>query len=144
MWRFRKDPVADESLTQVTDRYSTTKNRKRDIWIGSTFAALLVLGGILFLALGGMPTSSTSIEFRDIGHSIDDDTRVQLTFEVTSPPDTELVCELQALNPTYAVVGSKFVELPASADRTRVLSEELRTHNRATTVTVQHCWIPTA
>lgn len=142
MWLCRKDPVVQNASPQTADRYGKTRKKRLDLWIGSIFAGLLVLGGIAFLAFGGLPTNETSIEFRDIAHNIDDsDTRASLTFEVTAPVQHEVVCQVEALNPSYAVVGSRLVELPKSDDRTRSVTQEVRTHNRATTITVKDCWI---
>ncbi|MDA3147689.1 DUF4307 domain-containing protein [Leucobacter sp. UCMA 4100] len=127
---------------QVSDRYGKTRKKRLDLWIGGVFAGVLVLAGIAFLAFGGLPTSDTSIEFRDIAHTLDDsDTKASLTFEVTAPVQHEVVCQVEALNPSYAVVGSQLVELPRSDERTRIMVQEVRTHNRPTTITVKDCWI---
>lgn len=142
MWPHRKDPVAEHSVAPAVDRYGTSRNRRLDKWIGGTLTGALILGGIAFLAFGGLPTAESSIEFRDIAHRIDDsDTLVSLTFEVTAPAEREVVCEIEALNPSYAVVGMRLIELPAIDQRTRTVTEEIRTHNRATTATVKECWV---
>lgn len=134
--------MAQNTPTQVADRYGKTRKRRIDVWVGSIGAGVLVLGGVAFLALGGMPTAESSIEFRDIAHNIDEsETLATLTFEVTAPTESAVVCEIEALNPTYAVVGSKYVELPRADVRTRIITDELRTHNLATTITVKHCWV---
>lgn len=138
----RKDPVVQNASPQLNDRYGTQRNRKRDVWIGGTFAGVLVLGGIVFLATGGMPTQNSTIEFNDIAHTIDDSgTETTLTFEVNVAPERTAVCQLEALNTSYAVVGSLLVELPPSDQRTRVFTEEIRTHSLATSVTVNNCWV---
>lgn len=134
--------MAQNTPTQVADRYGKARKRRTDLWVGGTAAGLLVAAGIAFLATGGMPTGASSIEFRDIAHTIEDSgTLTSLTFEVTAPAGSEVVCEVEALNKTYAVVGVKLVELPAADERTRVITEEIRTHNLATSVTVKHCWV---
>ena len=139
---FREDPVAENTPSTVSDRYGRTRNRKRDKIIGVTAAGILIAGGIAFLATGGMPTAESSIEFRDIAHQIDDnESLVTLTFEVTGPAERELVCEIEALNTSYAVVGMRLIEIPVADQRTRLLTEDIRTHNRATAVTVKDCWV---
>lgn len=127
----------------VAERYGTTRRRRVDKIIGGAVAGLMVLGGILFLVFGGLPTSETAIEFRDIAHSIaeDNNSHVTITYEVTAAPGSEVTCVLTALNPSFATVGYKVVSLEASDDRTRRFTEELRTTNLATSVTVKDCWI---
>lgn len=138
----RKDPVAHSTPTPVADRYGKTRTRRIDKWVGGSLAGLLIAGGIAFLAFGGLPTDETTLEFRDIAHGIDDNgTDAWLTFEVTAARQAEVVCEITALNPTYATVGARIIEFPQSDQRTRVFTEELRTHNLATSVTVKHCWV---
>lgn len=134
--------MAQNTPTQLPDRYGKKVNRRIDVIIGSTLAGLMVAGGIVFLATGGLPTEESSLEYRDIAHAIDDgDTRVSITFEVTAPAGNDLLCEVEALNKTYAVVGSRLIELPAIDQRTQTVTAEVRTHNRATTGTVKHCWV---
>lgn len=135
--------LPDEQTTRtLEDRYGTGRKKRIDKRVGIGFASALIVGGIAFLAFGGMPTSESAIEFRDIAHSIeDDDIHVSITFEVTAPVGSSVACAVEALNPSYAVVGYKLVELPPSDQLIRGVTEELVTTNRATTVTVDYCWV---
>ena len=132
---------AEAQAASLEDRYGTGRSRRLDKRIGYVAGGLLVAGGIAFLAFSGWNDSS-KLEFRDLAHSMPDDRTVTVTFEVTAPPETPVLCAVEALNVSYATVGWKITELPASSERTRTVTESLVTTNPATTGTVNHCWIP--
>jgi hypothetical protein len=48
---------------------------------------------------------------------------------------------VQALDSRYGVVGWKIVDVPPSDQRTRLLTERLRTTNRAETGLIYRCWL---
>lgn len=133
--------MTDQQTTILEERYGTKRTSRRNRIIGVIVAVVAVGAGILFLATGGLPSADQSTESRDMAHQIVDDANVSLTFQVTAPSNAPVACAIEALNPSYAVVGWKVLELPISDDRTRNFTEDLVTTNRATTVTVRECWV---
>ena len=123
------------------DRYGSNKLSRRNKILGVSIAGLMLLGGVTFLATGGMPSDAKEIEFRDIIIKVEDENQATLTYEVTTGANKDIVCAIDALSPSYATVGIKFVEIPASETRTRVFTESVRTAHLSTTITVRHCWI---
>lgn len=134
------DP-AEVQTGALEDRYGEGRTRGIDRRFGYIAGGLLVLGGIVFLLFSGWNTSSP-LEFRDIAHSMPDERTVDVTFEVTAPPNTRVLCAVEALNTSFATVGWSIVELPASSERTRTITESLIITNEATTGQVNHCWFP--
>lgn len=135
----------EQTVRTLDDRYGTRRNRRADKRVGIGLASALVAAGIAFLAFDGMPTAESAIEFQDIAHRIEDDNiHASLTFELTAPIGSNVSCEIQALNPSFAIVGYRLLELPPSDKLTRGVTEKLVTTNLATTVTVSHCWVETS
>lgn len=134
----RTDPATD-----LEERYGTGSRLRIDKRIGVTLAVIMVGIGVAFLAFGGLPSPSTEVEYRDLAHEIVDDQHASLTYEVTGPANAQIACAVQALNPSYAPVGFRLVDLPVTDERTRTLTESLVTTNRATTITVEQCWVRT-
>lgn len=130
------------SSSALDERYGRTRASSRGArLIGITVAVVfaLVLGAwVVWAALDG---DSANIEFRDVAHEITDDANVSVTWQVTAEPGSELSCAVEALNEGFTVVGWKVVELPPSAQRTRVFTETLRTTERAVSGLIYRCWL---
>jgi len=97
------------------------------------FTAWLVWGGLL-----GAPAR---LEATDVGHTVADDATVAVRWQLTVDPGTPVRCAVQALNANYGVVGWKVVDVPASATRTRTLSDTVRTVAPAVTGLIYRCWL---
>ena len=97
------------------------------------FIAWVVWGGLL-----GGPASSTAV---DTAHEVIDDHEVSVTWQFTTEPNTPARCAVQALNSTFAIVGWKIVDLPASPDHTRQFTERVLTTERAVTGLIYRCWL---
>lgn len=132
---------AETQPASLEDRYGKNRSGRFDKRFGYIAGGALVVGGLVFLFFSGWNDTST-VEYRDIAHSMPDDQTVSVTFEVTSPANTPLLCVVEALNTSYATVGWKVIELPESSERTRTVTDSVITTNPATTGLVNHCWIP--
>lgn len=97
------------------------------------FAAWLVWGGLL-----GAPAE---LEAKDVGHTIIDDRHVDVRFELTTNPGTPITCALQALNESFGIVGWRIIELAPSEQRTRSITESVRTSELAVTGLIYRCWL---
>jgi len=130
------------SSSALDERYGRTRASSRTkrvfaIAVAGVFA--LVLGAwVVWAALDG---DSANIEFRDVAHEIVDDSLVNVTWQVTTEPGSDVTCAVKAMNESFTDVGWKIVQLPASTERTRVFTEQVRTTELAVTGLIYRCWL---
>lgn len=130
-------PGAAQNL--LDERYGRGKKRsfdKRFAWIA---AGALVLAGLGVLLFGGWQ-QGTNIDFRDLDYSVVDERTVAVDAQITIPVGTPAICAFEAMSESYATVGWKLVELPASDEHSRIMSATIITTSPATTGTVRECW----
>lgn len=113
--------------------------RNRIIAIVAGALGLLVVAA--WVVWGGLLGPDASLESRDLGFEIVDDSLVRVEFEVTADAGAEVGCAVQALNESFTVVGWKVIELPASEQRTRSFTEEVRTTELAVSGLIYRCWL---
>jgi len=128
--------------TDLDSRYGRTRqSAKRTRVIGWSAAGAFAIVFAAWLIWAGVLVPAAQLDSRDVGHQIVDDTLVDVSYEVTVDPGTEVSCAIQAMNSSFSVVGWKIVELPASTMRTRVLTDSVRTSELATTGLIYRCWL---
>ncbi len=132
-----------ETQNRLDERYGRTArsaktNRTIGVVAGIGFAA--VLG--TWLWWGGVLETPSQLQYRDIAHTIVDDTEVSVTYEITTAPGTEVSCAVNALNASYGIVGWRIVDIPAGERWTRVFDTTLRTSEPAVTGLLYECWLP--
>ncbi len=132
-----------ETQNRLDERYGRTArsaktNRTIGVLAGIGFAT--VLGAWLWW--GGVLETPSQLQYRDIAHTIVDDTEVSVTYEITSAPGTEVSCAVHALNASYGIVGWRIVDIPAGERWTRVFDTTLRTSEPAVTGLLYECWLP--
>lgn len=130
------------SSPALDERYGRTRGLSRSrrvfaIAAAGVFAVVLV-AWVVWAALDG---DSANIEFRDVAHEIIDDSSVSVTWQVTAEPGSDVSCAVKAMNESFTDVGWKVVQLPASSERTRVFTEQLRTTELAVTGLIYRCWL---
>lgn len=130
----------DTPQALLDERYGRGRQRGIDRRLGWGIAGAALLLGLVVLLFGGW-YSTSSIEFRDLSYDVVDARTVTVDFEVTAPAGAPVACALEALSPSYATVGWKILELPASEQRTRRFSETLVTSYEATTGALRNCWV---
>jgi len=113
--------------------------RTRAIAIAAAAVGLVVV--IAWVVWGGLLGPDASLESRDLGFDIVDDSLVRVEFEVTADAGSDVGCAVQALNESFTVVGWKIVELPASDQRTRSFTEDVRTSELAVSGLIYRCWL---
>ena len=136
-----RTPV-DDSRDDLAERYGRgPTDRKRNRWWFAGTAVLFALVFGAWLWWGGLSSPGAQLEARNAGYEVVDDRTVTVEWRLTVEPGTPAKCAVQALNARYSVVGWKIVDVPPSDQRTRLLTEQLRTTDRAETGLIYRCWL---
>ncbi|MDJ0334426.1 DUF4307 domain-containing protein [Salinibacterium sp. G-O1] len=136
------DP-ADAIAASLDDRYGRSRSAtKRTRFVGVITASAITIVFVAWAIWGGLVGSPTA-QFAavDARHTVVSDSAVDVTWEFTAPTGTAARCAVQALNSTFAIVGWKEVELPASTEITRVFTERVLTTELAVTGLIYRCWL---
>jgi len=135
-------PTVQDTAAELDRRYGRTRGnsrRTRVIIIATAAAFVAVL--VAWLVWGGLLSANADIEAVDTGHTIVDDTLVQVRYQLTVEPGSTVTCAFQAQNSTFAIVGWNVVDVPPSERRTRTLGAEIRTTELAVTGLIYRCWL---
>ena len=135
-------PTVQDTATELDRRYGRSRGsarRTRVILIATAASFAVVL--VAWLVWGGLLSANSEIEAIDTGHTIVDDTLVQVRYQLNVEPGETVSCAFQAQNSTFAIVGWKIVDVPASERRTRTLGAEIRTTELAVTGLIYRCWL---
>lgn len=122
----------------LEQRYGLGAKRKRDrvfaISVGVFSLVAFLVWAIIFTI-----DDAQKITTRDVGFTVNDEFSTEVVFEVTRDPGREVVCDVQVLSQSYAVVGFKTVAVAASANRSTVISTVVNTTELGTTGLVDTC-----
>lgn len=132
-----------ETQNRLDERYGRTARSaktNRTIGVVAGIGVAVVLGAWLWW--GGVLETPSQLQYRDVAHTIVDDTEVSVTYEITAAPGTEVSCAVHALNASYGIVGWRIVAIPAGERWTRVFDTTLRTSEPAVTGLLYECWLP--
>ena len=132
--------TTQQRLDERYGRSPQAERRTRRIMIVA--AALFAVVFTAWVVWGGLSGTSAEIETRDLGYANITQTSIDVRWEVSVAPGTEVTCAMQALNESFGIVGWRVIELPASSDRTRMFTETLRTAEPAVTGLPYECWLP--
>lgn len=128
---------------RLQDRYGNTKTaRRRGLVFAVSTAIVFVLAFALWVIWAGLDGTSDVFRAQDTAHTVIDEHSVEVRYDISAPPGTELTCALQALNGKFAIVGWKVVDIPASDALTRSFSDTIRTSELASTGLIYRCWLP--
>lgn len=103
---------------------------------------LLVAVGLVVVALVGWFAFSqpgNDVRGKDVGFSVLGPEAVTITFDVAKPKDATVVCELEALNSSYAQVGTRTVTIGPSDIAEARFTVEIATSEEAVTAVVKSC-----
>jgi hypothetical protein len=131
-----------EGAVDLDARYGRTPasaRSKRWIAIGVGSAFVAVVGA--WVVWAGLLGGTSDMEVVDTGHSVIDDSLVQVRYQLTVEPGETVSCAAQALNSTFGIVGWKVVDVPASDRRTRTLGVDVRTTELSVTGLIYRCWL---
>ncbi|MEV8272477.1 DUF4307 domain-containing protein [Microbacterium sp. NPDC077184] len=124
---------------QLDRRYGRRRTTSARWAIGGAAAVGAILAGLLgWTVVSG---SIDAIDVRSTGFVVEDDGRVTIDFQLTSPPGRSIACALEAQDEEHGVVGWRIVEYAAAADHARAFRESVRTVSEATTGFVNDCWV---
>ena len=120
----------------------SSSSSKRNRFIGIMTAAAFTIVFVAWAIWGGL-VGAPDAQFSavDARHTIVSDSAVDVTWEFTAPPGSAARCAVQALNSTFAIVGWKEVDVPASTQITRVFTERVLTTELAVTGLIYRCWL---
>jgi hypothetical protein len=133
---------ATEDAATLNARYGRTPGSKRRNISFAVVAAILVAAVFIAWAVwGGLFSSTAQYESNDAGTTIVSNREVAVSWEFSIAPGTPARCAVEALNANFAVVGWKIVDLPASGQHTRTLTQALLTTEPAVSGLIYRCWL---
>lgn len=126
----------NENLLQ--QRYGLGNSRKRDRAFAITIGALALVGFLVW-AIVFTVDDATRTSTRDVGFTVIDEFSTEVIFEVSRTPGKSVVCDVQVLSPSFAVVGLKRLPVAPSAGRSVVISTTVTTTELGTSGLVAGC-----
>jgi len=134
--------AAGPASTNLDARYGRSPKAKRNnrlIVVTVAFGFVAVFTA--WLVWGGLLEAPAQFEAKDTGFELIDNSTVTVRWQFNVPENTDARCAVQALNSTFAIVGWKVVDVPASDLRNRALSETIRTTEQAVSGLIYRCWL---
>ncbi len=132
--------VMSSQTDLLNERYgrkpvNASKSRARII-IAAASLLTLFLGWAIWVSID----TANQIKHQDQAFEIIDATQASVTFEITRPNGNAVVCAVQVLNQSYAVVGYKEVVIPASDQKIVATETKVNTTEKGVTGLVDKCW----
>ncbi|KJC65688.1 protein of unknown function [Agreia bicolorata] len=123
-------------------RYGRTRaNSRRTRVIALITAAVFAVVLVGWVVWAGLDNSGAELEAKDTGHTVIDEHTVSIDFLLTVPKGSTSSCALQAQNAKFAIVGWKVIDIPASDEATRGITETVRTTEQSVTGLIYRCWL---
>lgn len=116
---------------------TATARGSRTWWVLGIAAVLAMTAAVVYLYL---PAPEDRLSWSHAGFAVQDDSLVEVRFDVTRDPDRAVTCRLEALDAGRLLIGSTEVEIEPGQDGTSRHLADLRTVARATTGYVEECW----
>ena len=98
--------------------------------------AVVLLGVAIWL---GIAQANKPVRWSDVGFAVVSDTEAEATFEVLLYIDDPVLCHVQAMNSSFAVVGVATVDVDPADGATQRVTTPMVTTERATTAVVDYC-----
>jgi hypothetical protein len=130
---------------QIAQRYGKSPQqegqRRRAIIITASLITALFAAWAIWAGL----TANNDPTVKTTSFEVIDQTSTSVSFVVTKPANTSVVCAVQALKEDYAIVAHKEVIIPASGSEDSTVinvpfKATLRTTELAVTGLVDRCW----
>ncbi len=126
----------NENLLQR--RYGLGKTQKRDRLWAIAIASLAVVGFLVWAIIYTVDDANR-VTTRDVGFTVNDEFSTEVVFEVSRNPGQLVVCDVQVLSQSFAVVGLKTLTIEPSASRSVVISTTVTTTELGTSGLVAGC-----
>ncbi|TXK19557.1 DUF4307 domain-containing protein [Homoserinibacter sp. GY 40078] len=130
------------TASELDTRYGRSPARRARTRAVAILAAIgvtvVVIAWVVWVGLLG---PGASLETKDVGFETLSDTSVEVRWQLTAPAESDVTCAIKAVSEKHAVIGWKIVEVPASPETTRMLSETLRTSEPSVGGSVFRCWL---
>ncbi|MFD6178120.1 MULTISPECIES: DUF4307 domain-containing protein [unclassified Isoptericola] len=128
------------SPTPPADRYGTRPER-RGLGTGAkvAIAAALAAGVGLAAWFSIEQNRRDPVDVDVVSFTVPSPEQVDVTFQVHMPPGTTATCEVEALAPSYAQVGTMQVPVGPSETQTTTYTVTVRTSEEATSAVVESC-----
>jgi hypothetical protein len=127
-------------MTDLDARYGRTPGahrRRRVVAIVAAAAVAVVVTA--WVAWAGLLSPAATVEVSTTGYEHGHDS-VIVHYRLTTDAGTASTCAVEALDEGFGVVGWRVVDVPPSAQRSRLLSTEVRISQPATTGLICRCW----
>jgi hypothetical protein len=111
-----------------------TKDRVFAIIIGSLALVAFLVWALIFTI-----DDAQKISTREVGFTVNDEFSTEVVFEVTRKPGQKVICDVQVLSQSYAVVGFKTIAVEPSGNPSVVVSTVVNTTELGTTGLVDSC-----
>lgn len=125
-----------ENLLQ--QRYGLGSSRKWNRILAISVAVVAIVSFLVW-AIWFTIDDANKISTRDVGFTVIDEFSTEVVFEVSRNPGQAVVCDVQVLSQSYAVVGFKTLAVEPSASRSTVISTMVNTTELGTTGLVDSC-----
>ncbi|QMU97601.1 DUF4307 domain-containing protein [Microbacterium esteraromaticum] len=122
---------------ELDERYGRTPSRRLP-WI--VFGAIVV-AAIVALGWTIVAKQMSAVDADDLGFTVVDEHSVELHFQFTASPGSDVACAVEALDEEFGVVGWKIVEIPGGEHHTKGVAVSIPTVAEATTGLVKTCWV---
>lgn len=131
----------ERTADELDERYGrrTQSKRNRVIFVSAVIALAAVL--VAWVAWGGLDSPDAEISATGTGYVLMGDTAVDVRYQLSVAPGTDVKCAVEALNEEFSIVGWKIIDVPPSPERIRKLSSTVRTTELAVTGLIYRCWL---
>jgi hypothetical protein len=126
----------NENLLQ--QRYGVGKTQKRDRVMAIAIAVVALVSFLVWAIIFSLDDADR-ITTRDVGFTVNDEFSTEVIFEVSRNPGQIVICDVQVLSQSFAVVGLKTLTVEASERRSVVISTTIATTEIGTTGLVASC-----
>lgn len=140
------EPISPtETDTALADRYGSA--RRKPSRTARKWAILAALAAAVAVTVWfTVNLTSETLDYQDVGYTIESDTRASVEYEVTKDFDATAQCMLHVLDDSYAIVGSRIVTIgphegTTADERSQYFRSDLRTEHLGVTGIVDSCWL---
>ena len=126
----------NENLLQ--QRYGVGKTQNRDRVMAIAIAVVALVSFLVWAIIFTLDDADR-ITTRDVGFTVNDEFSTEVIFEVSRNPGQIVICDVQVLSQSFAVVGLKTLTVEPSERRSVVISTTVVTTEIGTTGLVASC-----